>query len=154
MKQRTTGRSRRTFRPQRKTGQKLKSGATPEKVIQKQILVWLESTGLLYWRQNAGFVGHITLGPPGISDIVVILGPNGRFLGLEVKSAVGRLRPEQKSFRDRLESSGGIYCVVRTLAEAQEAVRQAIIGNGGIGEACLRVQLQSSGTATGLPGSV
>lgn len=117
----TTGSKRKPYKPKL-----LKSGAVPEKVIQKQILVWLESTGLLYWRQNAGFVGHLTLGPKGISDIVVIVPPNGRFLGLEVKSAAGTLRPHQKTFRDRLEAAGGVYVVVRSLDQAKDAVAKAI----------------------------
>lgn len=109
---------------------RLKDGSIAEKVIQKQILRWLGTTGLLHWRQNSGKVPvrgrMIRLGPDGISDIVVIVPPNGRMLGLEVKSARGVLRKAQRLFRARLEASGGIYMVVRSVPEAMGAVAQAI----------------------------
>lgn len=106
----------------------LKGGHVPEKVIQKQILTWLETTGLLMWRQHAGSINHIRVGPDGISDIVVIIPPNGRFLALEVKSARGLLRPTQRDFRAQLEASGGIYRVVRSLAEAQNVIAEVVGG--------------------------
>lgn len=104
----------------------------PEKAIQKEILDWLATTDLLHWRQNAGilFVGKrmVRLGEAGLPDIIVIVPPNGRFLGLEVKSATGRLRPAQAAFYDRLKASGGMYTVVRTLDQAKEAVARALGG--------------------------
>lgn len=111
----------------RKKGKKLlKDGTLPESVIQGEILNWLETTGLLYWRQNAGYTfaagRRIYLGPDGISDIVVVLPPNGRFVGLEVKSANGSIRPDQKLFANKIQKSGGAYHIVRTLEQAKAAV--------------------------------
>jgi len=103
-----------------------------EKYIQRDILKWLESTGLMHWRQNSGAltVGRrlVRLGPNGAPDIVVVVPPSGRFLGLEVKSHKGRLRPAQKAFRDDLVRSGGLYVVVRSVWEAWKAVREAWTG--------------------------
>ncbi len=121
-------RRKRTSASKRKT---LKDGSVPEKVIQKQILDWLASTGLLYWRQNSGvvFVGkrRVLLGEKGLPDIVIIVPPSGRVLGMEVKSAKGTLRPDQKLFREKLTAIGGTYSVVRTLQQAMDAVA-AMVG--------------------------
>ena len=105
---------------------KLKSGAIPEKVIQKEILDWLKDTHILHWRQNSGcvFAGGrmVKLGESGLPDIVCVIGPHGHMLGLEVKSAKGTLREDQKAFRDHLVLTGGTYMVVRTLEQAKDAV--------------------------------
>jgi hypothetical protein len=107
---------------------RLADGSEPEKVIQKRILDWLKTTDTVYWRQNSGlvFVGRrrINLGEEGLPDIVVIVGPNGRMLGLEVKSASGALRPSQRAFMASLEAVGGTYKVVRSLAEAKNALAE------------------------------
>ncbi len=104
----------------------LKSGAVSESVIQSQILDWLKVSGILHWRQNSGtmFFGsrRIRLGEEGLPDIIVIVPPTGRFLGLEVKSEKGTLRESQEKFRDRLAQNGGRYYVVRTLQQAMETV--------------------------------
>lgn len=139
----------------RKTARKpklLKDGSVPEKFIQKQILTWLKDTGLLHWRQNSGtvFAGNrrIHLGDDGLPDIVIILPPNGRVLGLEVKSAKGRLRPGQVIFRDRILSMGGAYHVVRTLQQAMEAVAKET-GKEHIW--CKPAQLLSQGSSSSAP---
>lgn len=97
-----------------------------EKAIQNSILRWLKSEGLLHYRQNAGTLKQgkyrVNLGPKGIPDIIVILPPGGRYMGLEVK-VVGRYQnPDQKAFQAQLEAAGGLYKVVRSLNEAQEYV--------------------------------
>ncbi len=108
----------------------LKDGSVPEKVTQKQILDWLKETHLLHWRQNSGvvFAGNrmVRLGEAGLPDIVVIIPPNGRVLGLEVKSAKGQLRPDQKLFRDKILAAGGYFRVVRTLVQAKDAVAEVL----------------------------
>ncbi|MDD5374453.1 VRR-NUC domain-containing protein [Acidithiobacillus sp.] len=106
--------------------QALVDGSVPEKVIQKDILRWLTDTDILHWRQNSGtvFAGGrvIKLGEEGLPDIVCVIPPSGHFLGLEVKSAKGKLRPAQKEFAERIRSIGGSYVVVRTLEQAMKAV--------------------------------
>lgn len=108
----------------------LKDGTEPEKYIQKRILDWLKATGLIYWRQNSGtvFVGKrvVKLGEEGLPDIIIVVPPGGRILGLEVKSANGKIRPAQVQFRDSLRENGGYYFVVRSLADAQDAVAVAL----------------------------
>ncbi len=65
----------------------------------------------------------VKLGTEGLPDIIAVLPPNGRFLGLEVKSATGRLREAQERFRDQLEASGGIYVVVRSVEDVEKWLR-------------------------------
>ena len=117
-------------RPSRGKPKLLKDGSVAEHVIQDQILRWLRSTGLLHWRQQAGtiFIGkrRFWIAPSGLPDIIVVLPPNGRFLGLEVKSAKGALRKKQKLFRDRAYKIGALYKVVRTRKEAMQAVAEAL----------------------------
>jgi hypothetical protein len=131
-----TGTKRKSFRSKPKkatpfgSAATLADGSVPERVIQAEILSWLKKTGAFAWRQNSGKIpvhGRlVNLGPDGISDVVVVVPPTGRFMGLEVKSAKGKLRPVQAAFRDKLLSVGGHYVVVRSLKEAQEALAAAM----------------------------
>lgn len=111
----------------------LADGTEPEKYIQRRILDWLRDTGLLHWRQNSGTVmagyRRILLGEEGLPDIIVIVPPTGRVLGLEVKSANGSLRPAQKVMRDKMAAAGAIYRVVKSLQQAMEAVAEALGDN-------------------------
>lgn len=115
-----------------------KKRTVPEKEIQAEILKWLTTTGFLFWRQNSGIIPVFTgrrlrngkpayrmvkLGEPGLPDIIVIVPPGGRMVGLEVKSATGKLREAQVVFSTRLLDAGGSYHVVRSLADAQRALQ-------------------------------
>ena len=104
--------------PTRTSQQKLRS----ERLIQQSILRWLKRAGLLHWRQHAGKFYNMKSGLP---DIVVVLSPYGRLLGLEVKKADGKLRATQKVMRKRLTEAGAMYTVVRSLKGAQQAVSDA-----------------------------
>jgi hypothetical protein len=106
----------------RKSSLKSKSKkAKPEKEIQAEILKYLETTDLLFWRQNSGLLPiptgrktklgkpvfrMVKLGTEGLPDIIAVLPPSGRFLGLEVKSETGKLRPAQQEFAQKLLASG------------------------------------------------
>jgi len=53
----------------------------------------------------------------GTPDIIVV--HQGRFIGLEVKTAVGRPTDSQKLFGQLCEDNGGVYAVVRSVEEVQ-----------------------------------
>lgn len=110
----------------KKKGRFLKNGSLSESAIQTLILDWLKDVGVLHWRQNSGnvFAGNrrVKLGESGLPDIVVVIGPLGRMVGLEVKSAKGSLRPAQVEFAADLVKNGGSYYVVRSLADAMDAI--------------------------------
>lgn len=120
----------RTDRKRKRKSTTLKDGTKAEWVTQAEILQWLDSTGLLFWRANSGAVfvhgRRIVLGPDGIPDVVVVVPPTGRLLGLEVKSSKGKQRPDQVAFQARMEAIGATYKVVKTLQQAMDAVAKEI----------------------------
>lgn len=82
------------------------------------------------WRQNTGrlpdrYGRWITFGVPGCPDILGVLRPSGRLISIEVKTATGRLRPEQIAFRDMLVSHGALYILARSIDDAVRAVEAA-----------------------------
>lgn len=103
---------------------------SPEGRIQASILRYLKSTGLLHWRQNSGTLVmgkyRITLGMKGLPDIIIIIPPTGRFLGLEVKAPKGTWRPAQREFCNKLTDAGGIYRLVRSIDDAKAAIHEAL----------------------------
>lgn len=117
----------------------MRKKVVPEKVIQAAILKYLESTGLLFWRQNSGVIPvptgrrnrfgrpvfrMVKLGTVGLPDIIAVVPPSGRFLGLEVKSATGKLRPAQEAFQRQLEATGGVYEVVRSVEDVERVLKK------------------------------
>lgn len=103
-----------------------------EKDIQKEILTWLETTGLLYWRQNSGkapifhngkIIRMVDMGREGLPDIIVIWPPEGHFVGLEVKKPDGRQSPSQKTMQKLVEKAGGVYKIVRSLEETKSVLK-------------------------------
>lgn len=114
-------------------GKYLKDGSVKEAFIQAEILAWLRSTGLLHWRSNSGSLflhgRHINLGPLGCADISLVLPTHGTFVGLEVKSAKGKLRPEQVKYAAGLTKMGGKYFVVRSVQDAKDAVAECLGSN-------------------------
>jgi hypothetical protein len=116
-----------TRKPRKTT---LKDGSTKESVIQAAILRWLKSTGLMFWRANSGSLflhgRHINLGPLGCADISVVVPPMGRFVGLEVKSANGKVRKDQVTYAAGLTAQGGLYFIVRSVQDAKNAIAQAL----------------------------
>jgi len=72
---------------------------------------------------------------PGVADLLILercpAAPDVRGVALELKSAKGRLRPEQSSWLDMMQGEGWVCAVVRT---KQEAVRLLTgLGFGGNG---------------------
>lgn len=83
------------------------------------------------FRNNVGLARdatgrHVRFGlAVGASDLVGIVAPHGRFLALEVKSPKGRVRPEQEAFLEMIRGLGGVGRVVRSVAEAEQALAEA-----------------------------
>jgi VRR-NUC domain len=55
----------------------------------------------------------------GWPDICLITG--GKFYGIEVKTDIGRLSPEQKELGSEIISNGGMYVVARSIDDVQTA---------------------------------
>lgn len=107
-----------------------------ESNIQSLILLALSNAGCIVWRcETAGvWVGRVihsqrstvTLADArmiqagltkGGADIIGIA-PDGRFLAVEVKTATGRVRPEQAKFLQAVKDAGGIAGVARSVEDA------------------------------------
>ena len=114
----------------KRKGKTLKDGSPAEATIQRAILDWLEETGLLHWRSNSGVAwAHgrkLFLGPDGMPDITVLVHPGARYVGLEVKSANGKVSKDQVAFAKKLTDAGGLYFVVRSLADAKNSIAAAL----------------------------
>jgi len=82
-----------------------------ESQIQKNIIEFLNMSGVLHWRNNTGRRGKVSYGCKGSPDIICVHG--GRFIGIEVKDKKGKMSADQIEFRERLEHSGGIYILAR-----------------------------------------
>ncbi len=104
---------------------KLKIG---EKEIQNQIIEWLKWSKCFFWRNNSGAIfteykgrKHMyRFGSIGSPDIFVV--KKGKIYGIEVKSATGKQSPEQKSWQQAFEISGGKYILARKLYDVSELI--------------------------------
>jgi hypothetical protein len=61
----------------------------------------------------------------GSADLVGILSPHGRLVALEVKSATGRVRPNQELWAGMVRKFGGFVATVRSVDEARAALDRA-----------------------------
>ena len=95
-----------------------------EAELQKACIALLDRSGLVHWRiplGQAGMVGRKTgsrgassiLGFPDLCGITV----EGVFWAVELKAEKGKLRPAQVEWLKKLESSGAIVRVVRSIGE-------------------------------------
>jgi hypothetical protein len=86
--------------------------------IQAAILDYLLLKGRFFWRNNRRAFktergGFYRVGTPGAPDIIGCV--DGKFAGLEVKTAKGKLSDDQEAFAGRLHANGGRYAIVRNL---------------------------------------
>ena len=94
-----------------------------ERNIQALILMSLSEAGCLVWRQDTGAYKApdgrlIRYGLCKGSSDVIGLCPDGRFLAVEVKTATGRVRPEQVAFIDAVRRAGGRAGIARSVQDA------------------------------------
>jgi hypothetical protein len=96
-------------------------------------LRWLHLQGVYCWRQNQGAIAAVSrgkrrffrfAGAAGVSDILGLLRPSGRFLAVEVKRPGGRPTPEQQVFLETVQANGGLALCVHSLDELQGALIQ------------------------------
>lgn len=114
-----------------------KPSTKPEAVVLREILAAIGALpGVLVMRNQVGAVERFDertnstrverygLGV-GSADLVAILAPSGRWVCLEVKSATGRVEPEQAKWHERARSFGAFVAVVRSAEEACAAIERA-----------------------------
>lgn len=93
-----------------------------EAMIQKQVLAKLQELAprAFFYRTNTGGAhtadgGFMKFGIPGQADVTGVAG--GRFCALELKRRTGRQRKTQVAYQGRVEAAGGLYLVVRSVAD-------------------------------------
>ena len=108
---------------------RLKPLVPSEHQVQTACLQYLAVCPQVAWaeRMNSGAVKipvpggkdrYIRYGFPGCADIIGQL-KDGRFLAIEVKSAVGRATAAQDAFMKRVATFGGVAGVVRSTGDLQ-----------------------------------
>lgn len=80
-----------------------------ENQITKQIRDYLSIRKIFHWKNWAGLGST-----PGVPDILGVL-PNGRFLGIEVKTSKGKVSAHQQSFINAINDNGGLVFVARSV---------------------------------------
>lgn len=107
-----------------------------EHQIQQQIRIACSTGDIRLWRNNTGTLRDqhgrpVTFGLcKGSADLIgyrtVTVTPDmvgqqvAVFCSIEVKSATGRLRPEQRQWLEVVQAAGGIAGVARSVSEAQQ----------------------------------
>ena len=94
-----------------------------ENLVTKQIIEYLTLKGYFVWRNNSGMRNKIRFGIKGSPDILGIT-PEGRFIGIEVKSPTGSQSDEQKAFEGQINDRHGIYILCVTLEEMIEKLKE------------------------------
>lgn len=88
---------------------------------EKDLVLWRNHTGAAevrgHWQKFGLCVGS--------SDLVGILGPLGRFFGLEIKTPKGRLSEDQRLFAALVRRLGGFCSVARSVEEGRAALDRA-----------------------------
>ncbi len=82
--------------------------------------------GIRFWRNQTGALENkqgrfVKFGLIGSSDIVGLIGPGGRFLAIECKSAKGVQSEPQKNFQAMIEKHGGKYIIARSVEDVKNA---------------------------------
>ena len=108
-----------------------RTNGKPEAAALVEVLKALKAHPAVAWceRQNSGAarIGSrfVRFGWPGCPDILGML-RGGRFLGVEVKSKTGRLRPEQSVFLERIRIDGGVAFVAHDLRDVMRELSHGV----------------------------
>lgn len=122
----------------------------PETAVQNTILADIGASSIhRLWRNATGLYhsGHVVKRGPGMcmlqegdvvlrgghpvhaglcegsADLVGILGPTGRFVGVEVKTKTGRTKKHQRSWLDVVAKLGGLTGVARNTEDVRRILR-------------------------------
>lgn len=95
----------------------------------RNILNYLFSKGIFAWREDTTGLFDPRIGrfrpaaKTGKPDIMAIL-PGGKFLGIEVKTGVDKLRPEQVGFIANTEKMGAKVLVVKDFDDFLDKIKE------------------------------
>ena len=86
--------------------------------IVRSILTYLKGLPLCFcWKEHGGMYGTA-----GIPDIIACIG--GRFFGFEVKTAIGRPTKLQEATIRKINESGGVAAIVRSVEDVKQMLRE------------------------------
>ena len=116
-----------------------------ENDIQNSIMLALSQEGFLTHRQIVGSFRYLhnegvaKIGTPGMPDIYAVVPMTitkadvgktiGVYVGVEVKTATGQQRRNQKLYQLAVEKRGGLYLVGRSADEVIDAIRRMVVYN-------------------------
>lgn len=91
------------------------------------LLKWGSHPRLMIHRNNVGLFftkdgQRVRAGVVGSPDIEGIIGPQGKYLGIEAKSIKGKQRPEQAAFQRRVVALGGLYILAFSVTDVDAAL--------------------------------
>ena len=92
-----------------------------EKETQKAIMEVLEWKHIFHWRNNSGAIvseykgkqRFMRFGDTGSPDIFAV--KDGKIIGIEVKSSIGKQSDNQKDWQERFEKAGGTYILAKSI---------------------------------------
>lgn len=100
---------------------------TPEAKVSAAIDRYLKSIGALNLRTSAGLAQFgerkVLMGAAGTSDRTCCI--KGRFVAIEIKSAVGKTTERQEHYLDRVRAAGGVAIVARSVEDVKAALADA-----------------------------
>lgn len=105
---------------------------TPENQIKRAICQWLAAKRAFFWVTDRVGIYDPTRktfrsnrDPYRIKGVADILGSwKGRLLAIEVKTKTGRISQEQKQFLARVNESGGIGFVARSIDDVERELKR------------------------------
>ena len=96
--------------------------ANPETELQRDITDTLTVRGCLVYRLNSGgYRSRVQLCPPGTPDLLVVA-PDGSVIWMEVKLTSGQVSDTQHEHHAKLRAHGQAVAVVRSVAQALDAL--------------------------------
>ena len=106
-----------------------------ETLLVKQILMGLELATrgwASWWRNNTGAMksegGHfVHFGSPGSPDILGIMAPYGRLVGIEVKRPGGKVTRLQEDWQREAREYGALVGVVHSIEEALALLKSGVV---------------------------
>lgn len=96
-----------------------------EYLAHKKIPAWRANSGGGLRRGRAGRTVPVKGNAPGTPDVLGVIPPAGRFLGVEAKMPGGRLSPSQIAWHDNALEAGAFVVVAYSLGDLIEALREA-----------------------------
>jgi len=93
--------------------------------LRQDVMVWNNPTGLMVPWARRFEAQPVQCGRAGQPDVLAIVAPHGRLVGIECKTGKGKAEKDQKSWRDLAQYRGAIYGVVRNMADVEALIQKA-----------------------------